>query len=404
MPYEAFYGIPYAEPPVGKLRFENPVPYRGWKGYWDATYPRSACIQRNILIHTKPILGSEDCLYLNVYRPSQLKHVKNLPVMVWLHGGSLVSSSSSPDEVGPEYFMDNGEVILVTLNYRLGMFGFLCSGDGAVKGNFGLKDQQLALKWIAANIHDFGGDPHSVTLFGKGAGALSTHLHMMNPVSSSLFHRVILMSGSALSHWGFSYDSALRFRLSAKYTGLEGWDTAPSYQLKHKLKMLDPISLVKALDLHFTLPLTPPIPLRPCIEGDWDGAFLKDDPRKIWAEGRYTPKPILIGTTVDEGTIVAPLTTNQTRLDLFNDNIYSFLPIQLDLDPKNSPYTFVPITTGVDINLGVSHHDDLLYLFTTSAFFPIFNANTPEGLMADTYVKTFTHFAARGEVKTYLKD
>ncbi|XP_055696337.1 juvenile hormone esterase-like [Lutzomyia longipalpis] len=358
--------------------------------------------------------------------------------------------------------MDNGEVILVTLNYRLGTFGFLCSGDEAVKGNFGLKDQQLALKWVASNIEAFGGDPNSVTLLGKTAGALSAHYHMMNSVSSALFHRIILMSGTAISPFAFSYDWKLRYRLSAKYSGLEGWDTASTYELANQLKSLDPIRLVLTMDLLYTMVLTPLTPLRPCIEGDWEGAFLRDDPRKIWAEGRFNQKPIFIGTTTDQGTIAAAITINQTRLNVFNENIHDFLPIQLDFDPKyvkevleyylgkdyidksnfeayykmfgdrtmrypliklvnqylryadvkqnpiyiyefgfRSQYTFLKYATGANINLGVSHYDDYPYIFNMPSFFPLFHPHTPEGLMADTFVKTLVTFAVHGEVKAW---
>ncbi|XP_059610840.1 juvenile hormone esterase-like [Phlebotomus argentipes] len=182
-PYDAFYGIPYAEPPVGKLRLENPVPFKGWKGYWDATYPRDACYQRNYYLPEKPITGSEDCLYLNVYRPDTANTKKKLPVAVYIHGGAFTSFSSNPGTLGPEYFMDNGEVILVTLNYRLGLLGFLCSENEAVQGNFGLKDQQLALEWVAKNIESFGGDANAVTVIGLGVGGVSTQLHMMNSKS-----------------------------------------------------------------------------------------------------------------------------------------------------------------------------------------------------------------------------
>uniref|UniRef100_A0A1B0DG11 Carboxylesterase type B domain-containing protein n=1 Tax=Phlebotomus papatasi TaxID=29031 RepID=A0A1B0DG11_PHLPP len=166
-PYEAFYGIPYAEPPVGMLRFENPVPFSGWPGYWDASYTRDVCLQRDVFKPDLPILGSEDCLYLNVYRPLTWKKGKNLPVLVFIHGGAFTSWSGDPTLFGPDYFMGNGEIILVTLNYRLGIFGYLCSGDSSVKGNFAFKDQQLALQWIKTNIEFFGGDANSITVSGQ---------------------------------------------------------------------------------------------------------------------------------------------------------------------------------------------------------------------------------------------
>ncbi|XP_055678829.1 juvenile hormone esterase-like [Lutzomyia longipalpis] len=464
-PYEAFYGIPYAEPPLGDLRFEKPIPHRGWTGYWDATYARDACMQRNIFLFEQPILGSEDCLYLNVYRPNNWKKAKKLPVIVWIHGGATVAFSSDPEVIGPEYLMDNGEVILVTLNYRLGFFGFLCSGDEAVKGNFGVKDQQLAIKWVAANIEYFGGDPDSITLGGESSGAAATHLHMLNPVSRTFFHRVMLMSGSALNGWAISTDCPIKFRLGAKYSGLENWETGTTYELANELKKLDALTLVLALDKLFVFLQTPPGPLRPCIEGDWEDAFLKEHPRKIWLEGRYGPKPIFIGTTSDEGTLGAGLTTNETILKEFNENIYEYIPIQLDINPRymgevierylggkdyidesnvegyyqlytdkqfiypmvalveqylqhsdvtknpifiyefafRSAYTFVKFLTGQDIYLGVSHIDDLFFLFSSPGLFTPFTPDSPEGHMADTWVRTVVNFVVRGEMKFWRK-
>ncbi|XP_055678822.1 juvenile hormone esterase-like [Lutzomyia longipalpis] len=465
-PYEAFYGIPYAEPPIGKLRFENPLPYKGWQGYWDATYPRNACIQKNVLLSTKPILGSEDCLYLNVYRPINWQQKKKFSVMVWIHGGELLSFSSSPDQFGPEYLMDNGEVILVTLNYRLGFFGFLCSGDAAVKGNFGLKDQQLALKWVAANIEYFGGDSQSVTLVGNSAGAATVHLQMMNPVSQNLFQRVVLMSGSAVSPLVYIHDNARsKFCLAAKYSGLKDWNTSTTFQLAYQLKQLDALVLVEAVNKLFAFFATPPVPLRPCIEGDWEGAFLQEDPRTIWAEGRFVQKPILIGRTSNKGVLAAAIAINETLLGIFNENIDEFLPIQLDFHPRyvtkvmdyylngkdyidesnvkfyykmygdriytyplinlvkqylkyanveenpvyiyefdfESSYSFFKFITGKNIYLGVGHIDDLFYLFTMSSLFPPIKPDSPEGKMVDIFVRTIVNFVTRGEVKSWRK-
>lgn len=192
--YDAFYGIPFAQAPVGNLRFKvmiswsknsesvlkllrflikNPVPSSQWSGTWDATLPRNECMQPGSLT------GSEDCLYLNVYRPKS-RTKKLLPVLVYIHGGAFYRFSADPSQVGPEYLMDDGHVILVTLQYRLGIFGFLSSGDQNCQGNFGLKDQNMALKWIKRNIRNFGGDSDSITLSGQSAGAVSVHYQIMS--------------------------------------------------------------------------------------------------------------------------------------------------------------------------------------------------------------------------------
>ncbi|XP_059610845.1 juvenile hormone esterase-like [Phlebotomus argentipes] len=303
-PYEAFYGIPFAEPPVGKLRLENPVPYSGWQGYWDATYPREDCLQKNYFLPNAPIKGSEDCLYLNVYRPSTWSRKKKLPVLVYIHGGAYLGFSGNPDQFGPEYLMDNGEVFLVTITYRLGVFGFLSSGgDGVVKGNFGLKDQQLALEWIFNNIESFGGDSGAITLSGQSVGAVSCNLHMLNSKSSAYFHRVILLSDTALTpHIRYTQDFATQYRMVAKIAGIVDWETASTSDLAYQLKRVDGLSLV-SIDELFVFLFTPTVPLGPCIEGDWDGAFLTESPYVLWAEGRFSQKPIFAGHVKDEGAI-----------------------------------------------------------------------------------------------------
>lgn len=181
-PYESFYGLPYARPPTKRYRWQNPRPFPTWGSTsWNGTYPRSECIQMNPLRDSNEITGDEDCLYLNIYRPKMRKR-NLLPVVVYFHGGSFRYGSADPSMLGPEYFMET-DVILVTVQYRLNIFGFLSSGDENCPGNFGLKDQLQALRWIRRNIQSFGGEPKSVTLMGHGAGAASVHLHLMSPLS-----------------------------------------------------------------------------------------------------------------------------------------------------------------------------------------------------------------------------
>ncbi|GAB0089996.1 hypothetical protein DMENIID0001_046270 [Sergentomyia squamirostris] len=465
-PYEAFYGIPYAEPPIGKLRFENPLPYAGWSGYWDASYYRNDCYQKNYFLPGQPISGSEDCLHLNIYRPSNWNSKSKLSVLVYIHGGGYISFSSNPDILGPDYFMANGGVILVTLNYRLGLFGFMCSGDKAVKGNFGLKDQQLALQWVARNIEAFGGDSKSVTLAGESAGGASVNLHMLNPISQSLFHRVILLDGVLTAPWIYPIDFLGQMRKTARFLGLVDWkagQAASTYSLAEQLKNVNALSLVQAVDNLFTFVATSPVPVRPCIEGDWEGAFLTKDPLRMWAEGDFTQKPILTGTNSEVGVVAGVIPTNLNLLATFNENIYEFLPIQLDFPPRyasqvmkyyfgdkdyiddtnvqqyykmfgdrmfNYPmvslvdqylkyadvsknpifiykfafrgnYTFFRFYTGTDDNPGPGLFDDLIYLFSMPSLFPYLDSSTPEGKMSDIYVRTMVTFAQTRVVKKW---
>ncbi|XP_059620325.1 juvenile hormone esterase-like [Phlebotomus argentipes] len=453
--YEAFYGIPYAEPPVGKLRFENPVSHRGWSGFWDASYPREVCIQKNYFLAKEPIVGSEDCLYLNIYRPASDSE-KNLPVLVFIHGDGFLAFSSDPGFLGPDYFMANGQVILVTLNYRLGMFGFLCSGDAAVQGNFGFKDQQLALEWITLNIAYFGGDVNAITLAGHGAGAASANLHMLNPKSQELFHQTFLLSGVALASCLLPVDCAQQFRQCAKYSGIKDWNTASIDNLAEQLKKIDDLRLILAADELFVFPGIPITTFRPALEGDWQGAFITEDPRQVWTEGRFPHKPMLFSFTSHEGIAEARFFMNDTVLKAYNRNILTLLPQQLDFDPryvtdvidfylddkyyvdnsnmaryydmfsdrlfrypiftmikqylnyvdvqKNPVYIYefeFEFLTGEDINLGVSHFDDLMYLFSMPSFFPPFAGDSPESRMSEVLIRTVVNFVANKEIKVW---
>lgn len=163
--YFAFKGIPFAEAPVGPLRWRNPVPHRGWQGVLDAENHRGTCPSGTWLGLGGG--GEEDCLFLNVYTPTL---TGNRAVMVWVHGGSFTTGSG--DLYGPDFLVNEG-VIVVSFNYRIGALGFLSTGDGAAQGNYGMKDMVEALRWTRQNIAAFGGNPNQVTLFGQSAGGVA---------------------------------------------------------------------------------------------------------------------------------------------------------------------------------------------------------------------------------------
>src|SRR5216684_4493519 len=208
---DRFLGIPYGAPPVGNLRWRPPQPHGRWRGVRDATAFANHCPQ---LVSPFGLASTtEDCLYLNVFRPARDDqegdegddegddegHEGRLPVMVWIHGGALLVGES--DDYDPVRLVRHG-VIVVTINYRLGVLGFVAhpaltaeSPDHA-SGNYGLMDQQAALRWVRRNIRSFGGDPSRVTIFGESAGGLSVHSHLASPLSAGLFHRAIVESGA----------------------------------------------------------------------------------------------------------------------------------------------------------------------------------------------------------------
>lgn len=193
--FYSFLGIPYGKPPIGNLRFKAPEPAEPWVGIRDATKQGPCSIHRSEI--TRKVEGSEDCLNLNVYSkklPSEDSSLK--PVMVWIHGGGFVVGSNNVQHYGPEHLMLE-DIVLVTINYRLGFLGFLDVDDPSleVPDNAGIRDQRLALQWVQKNIKNFNGDPDNVTVFGQSAGGMSIHFHILSPASKGLFHKAIMQSG-----------------------------------------------------------------------------------------------------------------------------------------------------------------------------------------------------------------
>jgi para-nitrobenzyl esterase len=194
----SFLGVPYAAPPVGDLRWRPPRPASGWRGIRDATAFAPSCPQQGGLFAPPPPL-SEDCLYLNVYTPAPDGHRdRPRPVIVWIHGGGLAVDGAR--NYVPTQLAAEGTVV-VTINYRLGALGALAhpalaSRPGGPAGNYGMMDQQAALRWVQRNIHGFGGDPHNVTIAGESAGGLSVLAHLVSQGSRGLFQRAIVQSGT----------------------------------------------------------------------------------------------------------------------------------------------------------------------------------------------------------------
>jgi para-nitrobenzyl esterase len=200
-----FLGIPYAAPPVGDLRWKAPQPPAHWKGVRDATRFGAHCAQNHLFddIVFQDDSPSEDCLFVNVYAPAVEKASSGLPVMFWIHGGGYeVGSGSEPRHNGD--FLPTKGVVLVTINYRLGVFGFLATTDlaneaGGAAGNYGLMDMVAALHWVHDNIAKFGGDPGNVTIFGESAGSSAVCTLMASPLAQGFFEKAIGESGGAMS-------------------------------------------------------------------------------------------------------------------------------------------------------------------------------------------------------------
>ena len=194
---DSFLGIPYAAPPVGRLRWQSPQPHSAWPGVLSATKYGARCAALESTNGART--NAEDCLFVNVQRPTGVTAGGKVPVYVFIHGGGLVNGSSNQAGGGKIVRLTNA--VVVTMNYRLGVFGFLgldnLSKTG--QGNYGFLDQQAALGWVQRNIGAFGGDPGEVTLGGESAGAFSVCGHLTAPASRGLFSRAMMQSGSCLA-------------------------------------------------------------------------------------------------------------------------------------------------------------------------------------------------------------
>ncbi|XP_011066713.1 PREDICTED: fatty acyl-CoA hydrolase precursor, medium chain-like isoform X2 [Acromyrmex echinatior] len=292
--YLAFRGIPYAKPPVGELRFKDPVPPEPWSGYRDASKYGNIAIQTDL---RQIIIGDEDCLYLNVYT-TKIELSKKRPVMVWIHGGAYSSGSGDATIYGPDYIVQK-DVILVTLNYRLGVMGFLNLNDEVAAGNQGLKDVVLALKWVQNNILQFGGDPGNITIFGGSAGGAIVHCLALSPLAKGLFHKVISQSGVILNPWAFNEWTDVGFRL-VKKLGKETSDPKVAYEF---LKTIDAKTLMRNSQrsiftetekLSFTMSL-----FTPTLDIKSSNPFFPEHPREYISRGIQIP--FILGFNRNEG-------------------------------------------------------------------------------------------------------
>lgn len=282
-------GIPYAKAPVGNLRFRPPQIPEAWDGIYDATQFGPSAIQP--VSEIMNFLGSdinetsEDCLRLNIW--SQKADGKLRPVMVWIHGGAFMNGSGSSLGYDGTSFALESDVVIVTINYRLGVLGFLHLGDiggeaYASSGNCGILDQIAALKWIKENIEAFGGDPTNITLFGESAGAMSIGILLAVPEAKGLFNKAILQSGAARNVLNRMTANHVTSGILANLgVGVD------------ELSKLEEIPIEKLLDAAKNVP---PMALGPVL----DGMFISEHPEISIANGSSKDIPILIGTNKDE--------------------------------------------------------------------------------------------------------
>ncbi|XP_048814627.1 fatty acyl-CoA hydrolase precursor, medium chain-like [Lagopus muta] len=306
-----FLGLPFAKPPVGPLRFSEPQPPEPWQGVRDATSYPPMCLQPNILEQFESDLVrlqvSEDCLYLNIYTPVSTKTQEKLPVFVWIHGGGLVFGAASFYDGSALAAFDN--VVVVAIQYRLGIAGYFSTGDRHARGNWGYLDQVAALQWIQENIIHFGGDPGSVTICGESAGGISVSALVLSPLAKGLFHKAISESGTTIRTL-FTEKPEKEAQRIAAASGCEKSSSAALVEcLRGKTEEeIEQITLkmdMTTMQLCHTSPENceqAPMFISSCV----DGVFFPKSPRQLLSEKAINPVPYIIGVNNCEFGWVIP--------------------------------------------------------------------------------------------------
>ncbi|KAJ9593457.1 hypothetical protein L9F63_014986, partial [Diploptera punctata] len=311
-----FMDIPSAHAcQFGNLRF-HAQPAEHWDGIRDCTKDGNMCPQFIPFSNEFKYVGDEDCLVLNVFTPKlpTESDPSKLPVMVWFHGGNFIFGTGNKIAFEADYLIEE-DIILVSLNYRLGILGFLSLQDDVVPGNNGLKDQLLALQWVKKNIINFGGDPNQVTIFGESAGGASVHYHLLSPLSKGLFRFAISESGSALSPWALQSPESCVARAERLATSFGSVTTDPAEILK-TLMTVDPEenSHYEVYSISFgTLDFSSIVIISPIMGvlfgPTWEPntpsseAFLPDTPINIIDSGNFFKGPYITGMNNEEAIL-----------------------------------------------------------------------------------------------------
>ena len=306
-----YKGIPFGAPPTGERRWQAPQPAAAWPGVRAATEFGPRCVQGQIFDDIVFTDKSEDCLNLNLWTPAQ-KADERLPVMVWIHGGGFQAGSGAENRHDGTAFARKN-VVIVTINYRLGIFGFFShpeltkeSGRNA-SGNYGLLDQVLALEWVRANIAAFGGDPKNVTIFGESAGSLAVSALMASPLAQGLFHKAIGESGAffPLGSGGLP----LRPLAESEQQGVKFAGTIGAASLA-ELRARSADEVLQAA-----------LKSQPWFSPNQDGYFLPKDVLSIFADGKQAQVPLLAGWNADEARGGVVLGRDKPNAKTFPDDV-----------------------------------------------------------------------------------
>ena len=324
------------------------------------------------------VTGTEDCLNLAVFTPVT-KPSKLLPVMVFIHGGGFVSGTGDSTFAGPSFLMDQ-DVVLVSVNYRLGILGFLSLETEEAPGNLGLWDQRMALLWVKKNIKNFGGDPSRVTLFGNSAGSMSINYHLVSPHSRGLFSKAILQSGTVLSpylnmgrnpgHYAERLASSLGCEDQDKDSVLRCLQSVPVKQLQNKLFMFEEDENIQS-----DLGLTYPGPWLPITDSFSRSPFLPSTARDLLEEDKWNKVPVMLGFTSEDGLLsTSRLVRDPAYFQRFKENWETYGPLNiLGRDVVNITQSDVDFVTGLladytNTPVGELRPEDLTDLFTDALF------------------------------------
>lgn len=299
----SFKGIPFAAPPVGKLRWRPPQPAAHWSGVHQATQFGHDCMQVPSIFSNSP---AEDCLYVNVWTPEH--HGRNLPVMVWIYGGAWVVGGSSLSFFDGSQLARKG-IVFVSFNYRLGRFGYFAfpalteEGQGGLLGNYGYMDMIAALKWVQRNIEAFGGNPHAVTIFGQSAGGFAVHALMTSPLATGLFQGAMVESGGGgWMHDVTSLHTGMNGRPSAEQIGVafarsQGIEGVGGAALK-ELRALPAQAILDGLTAD-NIMATESTYTGPMI----DGQLVVGQPPILYQQGKYQHVPMVLGANNGDASI-----------------------------------------------------------------------------------------------------